>query len=279
MSDLAELRIQRMPVSQNSKCEGCVHYDGNAAAKGGACEVGQQPQLCGSGAERKYGYAPLDELGPDEIDDLATPSLVGSVGAMNEHGNIEKTIAMKRVVLGDEDLSIAKRIHGELIGKLSKSIGYAQGIVSASCGAELYTQRNEQEPTMYLVAKALRDLHMAPRKQRKYDLEDVLDFLKSSKMDVKDEDYAAAGIAKAEMKFSDGKSVQYDGKKQAAGIAALKQQDAAAKKTSSRGASPFANGQKPNLSGTQSMTGQVRKGETPNVRKLESDVPFVKRPR
>src|SRR5262245_18975145 len=112
MMDLAELRIQRTPVSQNSKCEGCVHYDGNAAAKGGACEVGQAPALCGTGSEPKYGYAALADLAPDEIDDLASPTLIGSVRAMNEHGLIEKQVTMKRVVLGDEDLAIAKRIHG-----------------------------------------------------------------------------------------------------------------------------------------------------------------------
>lgn len=189
MMDLAELRINRTPVSQNSKCEGCVHYDGNAAAKGGACEVGQSPSMCGSGSEPKYGYAALEDLAPDEVDDLATPTLVGAQGAMNEHGEIEKTIMMKRVVLGDEDLSIAQRIHGELQGIARKSIGYAQGEVNMFAGAELAQQRFQTPQNMMVtVAKSLYDMHMSPRKQHKYGVSDVLAFLKSRGMPVTDDD-------------------------------------------------------------------------------------------
>lgn len=197
--DLAELRINRTPVTPNSKCEGCVHYDGNAQAKGGACEVGSMPSMCGSGTEPKYGYAPLAELSPDEIDDLATPTINGMVGAMNEHGSIEKTIMMKRVVLGDEDMTIAQRIAGKVSSELGKSIGFAQGEVAIHCGAELAQELYEKPlPLAYVVAKSLRDLHFAPRKQKKYDIGNVLDFLYERGMDVGDDAYAAAGITKAE---------------------------------------------------------------------------------
>ena len=199
--DLAELRINRTPVSPNSKCEGCVHYNGNAQSKGGACEVGQQPSMCGSGTEPKYGYAPLAELSADEIDDLATPCINGNIGAMNENGHIEKTIMMKRVCLGDEDLTIAQRIAGVLEKNISKSMGYAQGIVSLYCDAHLAQQFDKPLPLAYVVAKSLYDQHFAPRKQRKYDLEDVLDFLKANVsrtgIVVGDDAYEAAGIVKA----------------------------------------------------------------------------------
>lgn len=190
MMDLAELRISRTPVSQNSKCEGCVHYDGNAAAKAGACEVGQAPALCGTGAEPKYGYAALADLSPDEVDDLATPCLVGAQGAMNEHGKIEKMIQMKRVCLGDEDLGIAQRIHGELQGIAQKSIGYAQGEVNAFAGAELAQQRygNGPQHPMLTVAKSVHDMYLSPRKQHKYGVTDVLAFLKSRGMPVTTDD-------------------------------------------------------------------------------------------
>lgn len=194
--DLAELRINRTAVPQNSKCEGCVHYDGNAAAKGGACEVGTMPQVCGSGTDKKYGYAPLAEMGPDEIDDLATPTVNGSVGTMNEYGEIEKTIEMKRVCLGDEDLTIAKRIHGELVS-MKKSFGITQGEVNRFAGVERAdTIDAYEQPIWFRVAKSLRDLHFAPRKQRKYDLEAVLNFLLEKGIPVSDSDYAAAGISK-----------------------------------------------------------------------------------
>lgn len=183
-----ELRINRMPVTPNRKCEGCVHYDGNVA-KGGACEVGTQPTMCGDGSEMKYGYAPLANLGPDEIDDLATPTLVGGVGAMNETGALEKTIEMKRVTLGEEDLTIAQRIHGELSGGINKAVRLSEVPTHAPYGV-----REEPEaPLMYRVAKSLRDLHFAPRKQVKFDLHQVLDFLKENGFNVTGEDYAAAG--------------------------------------------------------------------------------------
>jgi hypothetical protein len=185
--DLQQLRVQRTAVSQNSKCEGCVHYDGNAAAKGGACEVGSMPSVCGSGNEKRYGYAPLDELGPEEIDDLATPEVNGTVGAMNEHGNIEKTIEMKRVVLGDEDLSIAQRIKGER-SKMSKAFGATQGEVNVAAGAEMgmYIE-DSRDDSMFAIAKSLRDLHFAPRKQ----------FLVEKGMPVSDSDFERAGVKKS----------------------------------------------------------------------------------
>jgi len=187
--DLQTLRINRTPVSENRKCEGCVHYDGNAAAKGGACEVGQSPALCGNGGEPKYGYAALADLSPDEVDDLATPLINGPQGTMNEHGEIEKTITMKRVCLGDEDLTIAQRIHGEQSKYTKKSWGYADGQVNAFAGAELAHERtvNPEHP-MIDVAKSLHDMYMSPRKQHKYGVTDVLAFLQSRGMPVTDDE-------------------------------------------------------------------------------------------
>ncbi len=187
MMDLQTLRISRTPVSENSKCESCVHYDGNAAAKGGACEVGQAPALCGNGLEPKYGYAALADLSPDEVDDLATPQIAGSPGAMNEHGAIEKTIMMKRVTLGDDDLTIAQRIHGEVLGTARKSWGYAQGEVNPFAGAELAQQLyDDPEYPMITVAKSLHERYLSPRKQHKYGVSDVLAFLQSRGMPVTD---------------------------------------------------------------------------------------------
>lgn len=188
--DLQTLRISMTPVSENPKCDSCVHYNGNAAAKGGACEVGSAPALCGSGAEPKYGYAALADLSPDEIDDLATPTLVGAQGAMNEHGGYEKTIMMKRVVLGDDDLTVAQRIHGELVSIARKSIGYAQGQVNPFAGAELAQQRygNGPEYPMITVAKSLHRDYLSPRKQHKYGITDVLAYLQSRGMPVTEEE-------------------------------------------------------------------------------------------
>lgn len=208
--DLAELRINRTPVTPNSKCEGCVHYDGNAQSKGGACEVGQQPAMCGTGADPKYAYAPLANLSADEVDDLATPAINGSPGAMNEFGKLEQTIKMQRVCLGDEDLSIAKRIEGTLIKSMQNSIAYAQGIVSASCGAHEMLA-DEEAPLAYRVAKSLRDLYLSPRKQYKYDLGDVLDFLKSKGMHVDDESFE---LAKAEPSYAPASKKQAMGRVQ-----------------------------------------------------------------
>lgn len=233
MMDLQELRIQRTPVTPNSKCESCVHYDGNAQSKGGACEVGTAPAMCGNGLDRKYGYAPLAELGPDEIDDLATPCVNGNVGTMNEHGDMEPQIQMKRVTLGDEDMTIAERIRGIVESNTQKSLAmwHAQGEVSLHCGHKLAEEYLEKQlPIAYVVAKSLYDLHFAPRKQRKYDLEDVLDFLKSRGMDVGDDSYEAAGIQKGKPPL-------------------------------------FVGGQKPDMRGTQDMHGNTRKAFRPFVKR------------
>lgn len=264
MMDLAELRINRTPVTPNSKCESCVHYDGNAAAKGGACEVGTSPALCGNGTERKYGFAPLDELGPDEIDDLATPSLVGASGAMNEHGEIEQMIKMKRVVLGDEDLSIAQRIHGELQGIAKKSIGYAQGEVNAFAGAELAQQRYGQPKHMlYTVAKSLRDLHFAPRKQRKYDVVAVLDFMFDRGLPVTDDDYIAAGICKSDVQLSPS----------APTIGASRRKQRASTGGATVKMPPVSNAE----AAANLKAGKFIEKAVPNVRKLDGADPFDKR--
>lgn len=283
--DLAELRINRTPVSQNSKCEGCVHYDGNAAAKAGACEVGQSPAMCGTGAEPKYGYAALADLAPDEVDDLATPLLTGSSGAMNEHGSIEQTIKMKRVVLGDEDLTIAQRIHGELQGIAKKSIGYAQGEVNAYAGAELAMQRykNGPEYPMVTVAKSVHAMYLSPRKQHKYGVSDVLMFLQSRGMPVTDEELE---ICKS--RFGPTRQVPVGNKDnptlpQAA--ASLHAHNAKNGPVGGRGTQEPASSKGPpnvaplkaprNRTPTQPM--QFAKSETPNVRKLESADPFANR--
>lgn len=168
------------PVPSNSKCGSCLHYNGSQA-RTGVCEVGTQPQICGNGTEPLYGYAPLDSVGPDEIDDIATPMISGASGVMNETGGMEPTVQMKRVVLGDEDLTIAQRILGQ-VATLSKAIS-----------SEDVSHRG------YYVAKSLRDQHFAPRKQKKFTLKSVMDFLHSNGIEMTDRDYAYAGLFKAEM--------------------------------------------------------------------------------
>lgn len=191
---LQTLRINRTPVNANPKCEGCVHYDGNAQAKGGACEVGTSPALCGSGAMPKYGYAPLAELGPDEIDDLATPALGGSVGAMNEYGRMEQPVQMKQVVLGDDDLNIAQRIFGEMTHSDTFKSGMfkSQGQIGIHVpNATAYVESTGV--SMYDVARELHTQYFAPRKQKKFSLGDTLQFLKSHGMHVTDDDLFKAG--------------------------------------------------------------------------------------
>lgn len=264
--DLQTLRISRTPVSENSKCNGCCHYDGNAQAHGGACEVGQAPALCGTGTEPKYGYAPLDELAPDEIDDLATPQIAGQQGAMNEHGAIEKMVVMKRVVLGDDDLTIAQRIHGELSDIAKKSYGYAQGEVNMFAGAELAQQRYDRpEHPMITVAKSLHDMYMAPRKQHKYGVTDVLEFLKAKGMPVTDEDMSVC-----KSRFGETRKIKVPTMKEATEHL---QQHNAANRPPGGGAS--AGGASPNA--RQKTEAMPIMKSMPNVRKLESADPFAKR--
>jgi hypothetical protein len=183
-----ELRINRMPVSPNRKCEGCVHFEGQVS-KGGACEVGTTPGVCGDGSEMRYGYAPLANLGPDQIDDFATPAMVGSVGAMNEEGQLESMIQMKRVVLGDEDLTVAERIYGDLSANAFKSERLAEVPIHAPFN---YKGSTPEQPLLYRVAKSLYG-ELSPRKQKKFELHDVLDFLKGHGFEVTEADYGAAG--------------------------------------------------------------------------------------
>ena len=164
----AELRINRTPVSPNSKCEGCCHYDGNAISKGGACEVGTQPAMCGSGTQPRFGYAPLSEMAPDMVDDFATPAVSGSPGLMNETGHMEKQITMKHVVLGDEELTIAQRIKGEKMTLFKGGIAETTGQTSYfSPDGHVAHPRHVGEPTTFDIAKDLYARGMSPRLQHK----------------------------------------------------------------------------------------------------------------
>lgn len=191
--DLVELRINRTQVPQNRKCEGCVHYDGNAQAKTGVCEVGSMPTACGTGGDPRYGYAPLSEMGPDEIDDLATPCINGPSGLIGDLTD-GPGIEMKRVCLGDEDLTIAQRIYGET--NIAKSITQSQGQVSQHSGLERIGVE-KPKGLLYDVVKALRSQYFAPRKAKKFDDGAVLQFLVEKGMTATQADYDAAGISKA----------------------------------------------------------------------------------
>lgn len=174
---LAELRIQRTAVTQNSKCESCAHYDGNAAAKGGACDVGSQPFMCGDGHEARFGYAPLDTLAPDMIDDIATPVMVGAPGAMNETGAMETPIQMKQVVLGDELLTIAERIKGDMMGPSDMVAKSMQEYGQTTLSAPMVRPPPRLAPRTLDIAKALREMYMSPRQRAKYSERDVVNFL------------------------------------------------------------------------------------------------------
>ena len=186
------MKIERRPVPQNSKCEGCLHYDGNAMSKGGACEAGTQPYMCGDGAEPLYGYAPLSVMGPDQASDLAVPALLGTPGALNETGQLDPTIKMKQVCLGDEHLTIAQRIYGQAInmrkGFVAPSIG--QTTLGSPDGHVLHPYEHA-EPTAIGVARTMYKSHFRPREQCKFSLTDVLDFLKDNGFNVTQEDYDA----------------------------------------------------------------------------------------
>lgn len=204
-----EMRIEQMPVNQNRKCEGCVHYNGNAASKGGVCEVGKLPTSCGSGDSPKYGYAPLSELRADEIDDFATPVVSGMQGVMNEQGKIESIITMKTVNLGDEDIAWAKQIQQRLSKSgmhTSQDMFMYQGQTNLYAPEAALHQLPGAEPEMFRVAKALHEEYFAPRKQKKFSIGQVLEFLAHNGMNVTDEDYSAAGVQKGGARESGSKA-------------------------------------------------------------------------
>lgn len=168
------------------------------------------PASCGDGSEPRFGYGPLDRLAPDQIDDLATPAMAGSVGAMNETGSMEPVIQMKRVVLGEEDLTLAQRIYGNLTDAF-KSDRPWQGTGAPLHAPYLPEVAEEPEPVMYEVAKALHTTYFAPRKQKKFSIGDVLDFLAERGMPVQPHDYRAAGIHKAMVMTPHGPGVRGPG--------------------------------------------------------------------
>lgn len=188
----AELRINRTPVSPNRKCEGCCHYDGNAISKGGACEVGTQPAMCGAGAQPRFGYAPLSEMAPDMVDSFATPALSGSPGAMNETGQLEKPITMKHVVLGSEELSIANRLKGKQMSMFKGGEAATIGQTSRfSPDGHVAHPRHMDEPTTLDLAKSLYTQGLSPRQQHKFSLRQVLEFLGENGYEVTPQDLEA----------------------------------------------------------------------------------------
>lgn len=187
------LRIQRTPVQQNRKCESCLHYDGNAQAKSGACEVGTQPFMCGDGSAPRFGYAPLADMAPDVMDDLAAPTLTGQVGAMNEHGALDRKVQMQMHVLGDEQLTIAQRIRGDATSMHKGFVAPVQGQVGLSCPDDVNVFPHETTPaTTFDIAKTLYSAHMRPSLQQRYSLKEVMYWLGENGFDVTDVDASHA---------------------------------------------------------------------------------------
>ncbi len=189
---LAELRINRNPVSQNRKCEGCCHYDGNAISKGGACEVGTQPAMCGSGTEPRFGYAPLIEMSPGMVDVYARPATSGSPGVLNEHGKMDGMIQMQTVDLGSEQLATAAMVKNKLTdmqkGCTAETIGQ-----TSRFSPEGHVDSGPQGVSTLDIAKSMYTSYMRPREQFKFSLKEVLQFLGENGYTVTDEELKAAG--------------------------------------------------------------------------------------
>lgn len=182
------LPVQRTAVSQNSKCESCLHYDGSIS-KSGACEVGTQPFMCGDGSLPQFGYAPLAEMTPDIMADLAAPVSMGQVGSMNEHGAMDRQVEMQTHVLGDEQLTIAQRIHGAATSMHKGFVAPVQGQTGLFCPADEADFPHEiPTPSTYDVAKSLYDEHLRPSLRKSYSLKEVVFWLGEHGFEVNDFD-------------------------------------------------------------------------------------------
>jgi hypothetical protein len=148
--------------------------------------------MCGAGTEPRFGYAPLSEMAPDMVDSYATPASVGSPGTMNETGHMEKQIAMKHVVLGSEELSIANRLKGEQTNLFKGGEAATTGQTSRfSPDGHAAYPRHVEEPTTLDLAKSLFAQGLSPRQQHKFSLRQVLEFLGENGYEVSPQDLEA----------------------------------------------------------------------------------------
>ena len=102
------MRVQRTPVIRNFKCLSCMHYDGNAQAPEGACNVGNQPYLCGTGELPEYGFLSVTTASSTSKSPLNLADTTADADATAQRPN--PPITQVLVSLGDDHLNLAKHI-------------------------------------------------------------------------------------------------------------------------------------------------------------------------
>ncbi len=101
-------------VNPNSKCSGCLHYDGQAG-RTGSCTIGDSPWKCGEGDAPQIGYAPIARGAGGQLLDLCNHGAhapeVPTQGTSSLYGaGSTRPVEIRQVSLGEEHVHIVKSV-------------------------------------------------------------------------------------------------------------------------------------------------------------------------
>lgn len=148
-------------VQPNPKCNGCLHFDGQAG-RTGACTIGSKPWNCGDGDAADIGYAPIARGAGTYLGDMSNHGAhapeVGDQEASDLTGSGSvRPVIFQQVSLGEEHVHFAKSYiaqHDTLqksMCRLCKSVNML-GTTHSNIGPQVCTCETISAQT---VAKAL----------------------------------------------------------------------------------------------------------------------------
>lgn len=170
-------------VNPNPKCNGCLHYDGQAG-RVGACLVGLRPWLCGEGEMQDIGYAPITRGAGSYLPPMGNhPAQAGEVSTQEVsdlHGaGSTRGVTFQQVSLGEEHVQLVKSMFSthverqQSMCRLCKSRGTI-GMAPANVGPQVCTC----EPIAARdIAKALVP-RMSNAQRMSYDLDEITDWVR-----------------------------------------------------------------------------------------------------
>jgi hypothetical protein len=173
-------------VQPNAKCNGCLHFDGQAG-RTGVCTIGLRPWLCGEdGSAADIGYAPIARGAGSYLPDMNNHGAHASSVAPQESADLygvgsTRPVAFQEVSLGEEHVRFVKSVFANHVTqqremcRMCKSIGTTIGTGPANNGPQVCTCEPIEARS---IAKSLIP-RLSNRERLVIDLSDATDFVYS----------------------------------------------------------------------------------------------------